>query len=281
MGDGGNRANQDAGPGVSRRGFLRISGRAAAGAAVGSAFPGLLWLDGAVAAIPASGAYMLVDTKKCQGCMTCMLTCSLVHEGKENLSLARIQVIQNPFAKFPDDITLAQCRQCVEPACLEACPNDALYVDAEHGNVRQIDPEKCIGCMKCVNACGYAPSRAVWDAEDSHAQKCDLCANAKYWKEPGGPDGTQACVTLCPVGALTVTKEIPKQTGDDGYQVNLRGEGWKNFRFNDDPEKLRSERTGEDSTGLMIMPYAAPWAARTDLPSGKPVTVTKKEELDA
>lgn len=257
---------------VSRRRFLRMSGRAAAGAAAGSTLSGLLWLDDAVAAIPAAGAYLLVDTKKCQGCMTCMLSCSLVHEGKENLSLARIQVIQNPFANFPEDIDLAQCRQCVEPACLEACPTDALYVDGGHGNVRRIDEEKCIGCMLCVKACGYAPSRSVWDHEEGHAQKCDLCAEAPFWKEPGGPDGKQACVTLCPIGALAVTKEIPEQAGDEGYQANLRGEGWKNLRFSEEPEQLRSEKTGELSMGLLVMPYAGRWEARTDLGSGKAKT---------
>ncbi len=219
------------GTGFSRREFLKRSEGAAIKTAVGGAFLKLIWLDGAVAAIPASGGYLLVDTRKCQGCMTCMLACSLVHEGKENLSLARIQVVQNSFAKFPDDITLAQCRQCVEPACLKACPTDALHVDQEHGNVRMIDTEKCTGCMSCVKACPYAPGRAVWDFEDEHAQKCDLCADTPFWHERGGPDGKQACVELCPVAALKFTREIPKQDGDEGYNVNLRGEGWKNLGF--------------------------------------------------
>jgi protein NrfC len=65
---------------VSRRSFLRSSKNVAAGAV---ALPGILWLDDAVAAIPAS----LVDTKKCQGCATCMLACSLVHESKQGLYL--------------------------------------------------------------------------------------------------------------------------------------------------------------------------------------------------
>jgi protein NrfC len=92
---------------------LKFTGTVALGAGV---YPNLIWLDDAIAAIPASEGYLLVDTKKCQGCLSCMLACSLVHEGTENLSLARIQILQNSFAKFPDDLTMAQCRQCVEPA---------------------------------------------------------------------------------------------------------------------------------------------------------------------
>jgi protein NrfC len=220
--------------GVSRRDFLRLSKNVAIGTMVGGAFPGLIWLDHAVAAIPASGGYILVDTKKCQGCMSCMLACSLVHEGQENLSLARIQVIENPFARFPDDITIEQCRQCVEPACLEVCPTGALHVDAEHGNVRRVNVNECICCMRCVNACAFPPSRAIWNSDDQHAQKCDLCVATPHWNENGGPDGKQACVEICPVGAISFTTEIPLQEGDAGYNVNLRGSGWRKLGYTTD-----------------------------------------------
>jgi protein NrfC len=178
--------------GFSRRDFLKLS----VGAVAGGAVPRLTWLGNGLAAIPAAGGYLLVDTRKCQGCMTCMLACSLVHEGRENLSLSRIQVVQNPFERFPDDITLEQCRQCVEPACLEACPTGALHVDKENGNVRRVDADECIGCMSCVNACAYPPSRAIWNHEDGHAQKCDLCVGTPHWDENGGPNGKQACVQV-------------------------------------------------------------------------------------
>ena len=120
----------------SRRDFLRLSRNTAVGIGVVGVLPGILWLDDAVAAIPASEGYLLVDTKKCQGCVSCMLACSLVHEGVENLSLARIQVIQNSFESWPDDVTIEQCRQCVEPACVQACPVEALVANAKHGQVR-------------------------------------------------------------------------------------------------------------------------------------------------
>jgi protein NrfC len=250
---------------LTRRDLLKLSKGAAIKTAVGGAFLKLIWLDDAVAAIPASGGYLLVDTKKCQGCMTCMLACSLVHEGKENLSLARIQVIQNSFEKFPNDITLAQCRQCVEPACLKACPTDALHIDREHDNVRMIDAEKCIGCKNCVEACPHAPGRAVWDFEDEHAQKCDLCADTPFWNEQGGPEGKQACVELCPVAALKCTKEIPKQDGNKGYNVNLRGKGWKNLGFSVDSEERSSDEGTEGRP--IILPYNGRWKRRSDLDS--------------
>ncbi len=83
--------------------------------------------------------YLLIDTKKCQGCMTCMLTCSLVHEGEANLMLSRIQVVQNAFKAYPLDVAsdpVQTCDFCTdtpfwdnekEPlACVALCPLGAV-----------------------------------------------------------------------------------------------------------------------------------------------------------
>jgi len=93
------------------------------------------------------GGHLLIDKKKCQGCMTCMLACSLVHEGKENLSMSRIQIVQNSFEKYPADIEtrLAEsCDLCADApfwdeqggsdgkqACVEACPLGAVRFSTE------------------------------------------------------------------------------------------------------------------------------------------------------
>ena len=188
--------------------------------------------------IPPADGYLLVDIEKCQGCLSCMLACSLIHEGVEGLSLSRIQIMQNSFVSFPDDLAIAQCRQCVDPACVKVCPTGALAADAEHGHVRMVDKEKCIGCGLCHDACPFTPSRAFLAADEAYddearSRKCDLCANAPYhWDEAGGgPDGKQACVAVCPVGAIMFTKEIPSQEGDTGYQVNLRDRSWGSLGY--------------------------------------------------
>ena len=219
---------------VSRRRFLKAS---AGGAAAGT-LANLIWLDDAVAAIPVSKGYLLVDAKKCQGCVSCMLACSLVHEGKESLSLARIQVIQNSLEKWPDDLTIEQCRQCVDPECAAACPTGALEADTQYGNVRRIDEQKCVGCLLCIDQCPHTPSRPILVVDEKkdagvRVEKCDLCAGAPYhWDERGGgPDGKQACVEVCPVGAIKFTRQIPEQEGDAGYNVNLRGLSWRRLGY--------------------------------------------------
>jgi protein NrfC len=225
---------------ITRRYFLRIAGSVAIGVGAGGyagvkeALPEIVKLADGRSGIPVSGGYLLVDTKKCQGCMSCMLACSLVNEGVENLCLSRIQVIQNSFEKWPDDLTIEQCRQCVDPACVTACPEEALTVDARFGNVRRVvDVEKCIGCGSCIEACPYTPSRAFMAADEKYeddlkARKCDLCAGAPYHWDPkgGGPQGKQACVEVCPVRAIQFTRKVPHQEGDSGYKVNLRDRTW-------------------------------------------------------
>jgi len=69
MGDQGKRKQKNGGGSISRRKFLKVTGKAAFTAGV---LPNLIWLDDAIAAIPASEGYLLVDTKKCQGCLSCM-----------------------------------------------------------------------------------------------------------------------------------------------------------------------------------------------------------------
>jgi protein NrfC len=236
---------------ITRRDFLKVTGAIVIVAGTGGCKPSTTDESGAPGGkpgtgqivatadwIPAADGYLLVDIAKCQGCLSCMLACSLVHEGVEGLSLSRIQIMQDSFASFPDDLTIEQCRQCVEPACAKVCPTGALTADAGYGNVRMVDREKCIGCGLCFDACPFTPSRAFLAADKAYdgeakSRKCDLCANAPYhWDETGGgPDGKQACVEVCPVGAIMFTTEIPKQKGDDGYRVDLRGGSWGSLGY--------------------------------------------------
>lgn len=178
---------------------------------------------------PASKGYLVYDSKKCAGCVTCMLSCSLVHEGRESLSLARIQIAQNSFGRFPDDLKMAVCRQCVVPVCVQNCPTGAAFVDTANGNVRRIDQQKCIGCKTCIWSCPQQPNRTVWNPSLNKSQKCDLCLDTPYWNEKGGPGGKQACVEACPMKALKLVTETPDQTETDGYDVNLRNQHWLNL----------------------------------------------------
>jgi Fe-S-cluster-containing dehydrogenase component len=152
-----------------------------------------------------------------------MFACSMTHEGFASPSLSRIQIVRDAptFTKYPYDIVMAVCRQCVSPLCVQNCPTGACHVDAAKGNVRMIDESKCIGCMTCINSCPQRPHRTVWNPVKNKSTKCDLCANAPYWTQQGGPAGHQACVETCPAKALKLVSEAPSQSDIAGYDVNL------------------------------------------------------------
>src|SRR5512146_925470 len=123
---------------ISRRSFLRGAGAAVVGGAAGTVVGSPLFPAPAAAAespaaapspatvdkpagsapgipvkvtYPASTGYLVVDNKKCAGCMSCMVACSTAHEGQPNPSLSRIQVTQDRFLSFPNDLQQNQCRQ--------------------------------------------------------------------------------------------------------------------------------------------------------------------------
>jgi len=187
-------------------------------------------------AYPESKGYLVYDSKKCSGCTTCMLSCSLTHYGVQNLSLARIQIMQDSFGKFPNDVKMAPCRQCVTPPCVINCPVGAAFVDAKNGNVRRIDSKKCIGCRTCIRMCPQQPHRTVWNQAENKSSKCDLCVDTPYWNEKGGIGGKQACVETCPMKAIKFVSETPNQEETDGYDVKLRNEHWFKLGFVDEDQ---------------------------------------------
>jgi protein NrfC len=183
---------------------------------------------------PVSTGYLVYDSRKCIGCTTCMLSCSLTHYGAQSLSLARIQIIQDSFGKFPNDLQMAPCRQCVTPPCVINCPVGAAFIDEANGNVRRIDMKKCIGCKTCLKMCPQRPHRTVWNHDMKKSSKCDLCLDTPYWNEKGGPSGKQACVEACPMKAIRFVTETPNQEETEGYNVNLRNEHWLRLGLVDD-----------------------------------------------
>lgn len=211
---------------VTRRKFLTVLGGAGVVAALGGGIADAIGKAqglGYDIAYEVSGGYLLVDSMRCCSCQTCMMACSLAHNGVTNPGLARIQVVGDSFQHFPFDVMIEQCHQCKDPKCVSVCPTRACHVDKANGNVRTVDPAKCIGCMQCIEACPNSPSRMQWNFIDNHAQKCDQCYNTPYWDHEKGEAGTRACESVCPMGAIKFVTELPEaETGSEQYEVNLR-----------------------------------------------------------
>jgi protein NrfC len=208
---------------VLRRDFLVGSGTAIAAGALTICVPESATAAAAKVTYEQSKGYVVYDSRLCLGCQSCMFACSMTHEGKANPSLSRIQIIRDApsFTKYPYDIVMSVCRQCVTPLCVQNCPTGACHVDAANGNVRRIDQDKCIGCQMCIRSCPQRPHRTIWNPEKQKSTKCDLCTDAPYWSREGGPEGHQACVDICPAKALKLVKNAPNQTDVAGSDVNL------------------------------------------------------------
>jgi len=212
---------------VARREFLTGSGAAiAAGALTVCASEAAAFTQSASQSkmsYALSTGYLVYDSRTCLGCQSCMFACSMSHQGEANPALSRIQIIRDApsFTKYPLDITMAVCRQCVSPLCVQNCPTGAAHVDAEHGNIRVIDQDKCIGCKMCIQSCPQRPHRTIWNPFKNKSSKCDLCIDAPHWSKKGGPEGEPACVTICPSKALKLVHEAPPQEDVSGYDINL------------------------------------------------------------
>jgi len=215
--------------GMSRRRFLFTTGAVGAGALLVGQGVMAFMLPNNVVAYPTAKGALLVDTKKCANCLSCMIACASVHTGKANPSLARIQIAFNPFVAYPQGARQAQCHQCKDPKCVAACPTGANHVDTKNGNVRTVDARKCIGCQRCVAACPFETSRVQWNPMTKNAQKCDLCVTSTFWSEKGGPDGKHACEMVCGMNAIKYSPDTPNVDGIEGYEVNLRDKKWADY----------------------------------------------------
>jgi Fe-S-cluster-containing hydrogenase component 2 len=140
----------------------------------------------------------------CTGCCACEVACVAHHEGVFGRSAARLTVLKQDSAgvDYPN-----VCRFCVHPACIDACPTEALRRDTV-GLQDPGEPDgpvicaiilseaKCTGCGACTEACPfYAANIHPWKGV---ALICDLC----------GCD--PVCVKRCATGAITFVETGPR-----------------------------------------------------------------------
>jgi len=81
------------------------------------------------------------------------------------------------------------CNHCDRPACLEACPRNAIYKREEDGIVL-VDQDRCRGYRQCVRTCPY--KKAFFNTEMLKTEKCIFC----YPRIEAGT--ANACAVQCP-----------------------------------------------------------------------------------
>jgi nitrate reductase beta subunit len=90
------------------------------------------------------------------------------------------------------------CNHCTYPACLAACPRNAIYKRPEDGIVL-IDQNRCRGYRKCMEACPY--KKPMYNSATRVSEKCIGCYPRIEGNDPIlSPDSAPLetrCMTAC------------------------------------------------------------------------------------
>ncbi|MFQ5660076.1 MAG: Ni/Fe-hydrogenase cytochrome b subunit [Gammaproteobacteria bacterium] len=166
--------------------------------------------------MPPNAMGLLYDSTLCTGCKACVTACKQANDlplevppdkpyldPSKTLSekcLNVIKVFTNgiPRTKDTEDDGFAffkhSCMHCVDPACVSACPVQALRKNPSTGVVTY-NADACIGCRYCIFSCPFRIPRFDYDNPFGAIHKCQLCdhlpARGKF----------SACADACPTGA--------------------------------------------------------------------------------
>ncbi len=86
------------------------------------------------------------------------------------------------------------CNHCAYPACLAACPRQAIYKRDEDGIVL-IDQERCRGYRECVRACPF--KKVMYNVATRVSEKCIACF-------PRVEQGLQPYCTIGCIGRIRI-----------------------------------------------------------------------------
>ncbi|MFB3852346.1 MAG: 4Fe-4S dicluster domain-containing protein [Vicinamibacterales bacterium] len=136
---------------------------------------------------------MVIDTRRCVGCMDCVVACKTENEVPEGLNRDWIAYDTNgTFPTLRTEVRSERCNHCDSPPCVTCCPTSASHVEPL-GNVVLVTREKCIGCKACLASCPYD---ARFVHPEGYADKCTFC----FHRVEKGL--LPACVAVCPTHCM-------------------------------------------------------------------------------
>lgn len=138
---------------------------------------------------------MVVDLRRCIGCMACVSACKAEYDVP--LGVWRTVVQVKDTGTYPNarrNFMPRLCNHCDNPPCVRNCPTEATYKH-EDGFVLQ-RYERCISCRTCIAACPYnarfvLPRNRTRVGINGVVDKCTFC---QHRVEQGM---VPACVQTC------------------------------------------------------------------------------------
>ena len=130
----------------------------------------------------------------CIACRACQMACKDLNNLPVGVNWRRVTTTESGVYPRPVVSFLSiSCEHCQEPACVPACPEDALTKRPEDGLVL-LDAGRCTGCQSCVEACQFGALQ--FDPARGQVSKCDFCEELVAQGEP------PACVSACVMRVL-------------------------------------------------------------------------------
>jgi len=153
--------------------------------------------------------FIAVDYTKCTGCRTCEAVCAasnhpLFRDSSYQSDLGNPVMSNIRVHSFNPDVDApVTCARCEDTPCVNACPVDPdpktgrreLFQDEKLGVITN-DPERCIACGNCVEACAESSVGILAQHPETNLpmRMCTLC------------DGDPQCVKHCPYEAISILR---------------------------------------------------------------------------
>lgn len=191
----------------------------------------------------------VIDNRKCIGCHACSTACKSENEVPVGVNRTWVKYVEK--GAFPDTrrfFQVTRCNHCANPPCVYICPTTAMYQRAD--GIVEFNPETCIGCKACMQACPYD---AIYIDPDTHtAAKCHFCAHrTEVGLEP-------ACVVVCPEHAILAGdlddpfSEIARALATQPVRVRKPEQGTKPKLFYIDAEESAIVPTAARQDGGLL-----------------------------
>lgn len=135
------------------------------------------------------------NSEKCTQCHGCEIACKSWRGLGYGVQYRRVlNFWQGDYPRVKSSSLSLACLHCVEPACVDACPEEAISKRLKDGLV-VVDETHCTGCGVCAEACAFGVPQF---GDTGTMQKCDLCSDRQLV-------GTlPPCVDTCPGKALSL-----------------------------------------------------------------------------